>query len=305
MVRDGLDEATAARQVWIVDLPGLLTDDMGDGMLDYQRPYARSAAETAGWTRTPVQVDPSVAIRWPQMAAPRQARAASGIITLETVVGHVKPTVLIGASTAHGAFTQQVVETVSAGVERPAIFPISNPASRIEAMPADIVAWSRGKALVATACRSAGGLRGRALPVRTGQQCPAVPRARPWHDHVGRVQGHRRHAACGRRGRGGPGRRQRTGCLAAAGGENLRPSSATTAIAVGQEWSGYARAFDDAIAEVEHATAGLLVLAMGGTAVGTGLNAPPGFGDQVAVQVAQMTGAAYVSAPNKFTARAR
>jgi len=150
MVRDGLDEATATRQVWIVDLPGLLTDDMGDGMLDYQRPYARSAAETGAWARTPVQVDPSAATRWPQMAALRQAKAASGIITLETVVGHVKPTILIGASTAHGAFTQQVVETVSAGVERPVIFPISNPTSRIEAMPADIVAWSRGKALVAT-----------------------------------------------------------------------------------------------------------------------------------------------------------
>jgi malate dehydrogenase (oxaloacetate-decarboxylating) len=133
-----------------VDLPGLLTDDMGDGMLAYQRPCARSAAETAGWARTPVRVDPSAATRWPQMAALRQARAASGIITLETVVGQVKPTVLIGTSTAHGAFTQQVVETVSAGVERPVIFPISNPTSRIEAMPADIVAWSRGKALVAT-----------------------------------------------------------------------------------------------------------------------------------------------------------
>ena len=76
-----------------------------------------------------------------------------------------------------------------------------------------------------------------------------------------------------------------------------------TPLTVGQEWSGYAGALDDAIAEVEHATAGLLVLAMGGTAVGTGLNAPPGFGDQVAVQVARMTGAAYVSATNKFTAQ--
>jgi fumarate hydratase class II len=76
-----------------------------------------------------------------------------------------------------------------------------------------------------------------------------------------------------------------------------------TPLTVGQEWSGYAGALDDAIAEVEHATSGLLVLAMGGTAVGTGLNAPPGFGDQVAVQVAQMTGAAYVSATNKFTAQ--
>jgi fumarate hydratase class II len=76
-----------------------------------------------------------------------------------------------------------------------------------------------------------------------------------------------------------------------------------TPITVGQEWSGYAGALDDAIAEVEHATAGLLVLAMGGTAVGTGLNAPPGFGDQVAAQIARMTGAPYVTAQNKFTAQ--
>ena len=74
-------------------------------------------------------------------------------------------------------------------------------------------------------------------------------------------------------------------------------------LTVGQEWSGYAGALDDAIAEVEHATAGLLQLAMGGTAVGTGLNAPAGFGDQVAAQIAKMTGMAYVTAANKFTAQ--
>src|SRR5579862_4842299 len=74
-------------------------------------------------------------------------------------------------------------------------------------------------------------------------------------------------------------------------------------LTVGQEWSGYAGALDDAIAEAEHATAGLLVLAMGGTAVGTGLNAPAGFGEQVAAQIAKMTGAAYVTAANKFTAQ--
>jgi malate dehydrogenase (oxaloacetate-decarboxylating) len=150
MVRDGLDETAATRQVWIVDLPGLLTDDMGDGLLDYQRPYARPADEAAGWALTPVQVDPSAATRWPQMAALRQARAASGIITLETVVAQIKPTVLIGASTSHGAFTQQVVETMSAGTPRPVIFPVSNPTSQIEAMPTDIIAWSKGSALVAT-----------------------------------------------------------------------------------------------------------------------------------------------------------
>jgi fumarate hydratase class II len=75
-------------------------------------------------------------------------------------------------------------------------------------------------------------------------------------------------------------------------------------LTVGQEWSGYAGALDDAIAEVEHATHGLLKLAMGGTAVGTGLNAPPGFGEQVAAEIAAMTRAPFVTADNKFTAQA-
>jgi fumarate hydratase, class II len=74
-------------------------------------------------------------------------------------------------------------------------------------------------------------------------------------------------------------------------------------LTVGQEWSGYAGALEDAIAEAGRVTAGLLELAMGGTAVGTGLNAPAGFGDQVAAQIAQMTGDAFVSAANKFTAQ--
>jgi len=150
ITRDGLAADQAIRRIWIVDLPGLLTEEMGEGLLDYQHPYARSAAEVAGWATTPVQVDPSAATRWPEMAALRQARASSGIITLETVIEQVKPTILIGASTAHGAFTRQVVEAMSAGTPRPVIFPISNPTSQIEAMPTDIVAWSRGQALVAT-----------------------------------------------------------------------------------------------------------------------------------------------------------
>jgi len=76
-----------------------------------------------------------------------------------------------------------------------------------------------------------------------------------------------------------------------------------TPLTVGQEWSGYAGALDDAIAEVEHTTRGLLMLAMGGTAVGTGLNAPVGFGKQVAAQIASMTGNGFQTAPNKFTAQ--
>ena len=76
-----------------------------------------------------------------------------------------------------------------------------------------------------------------------------------------------------------------------------------TPLTVGQEWSGYAGALDDAIEEVEHATAGLLKVAMGGTAVGTGLNAPVGFGEEVAAEIASMTGTAYQTAANKFTAQ--
>jgi fumarate hydratase class II len=74
-------------------------------------------------------------------------------------------------------------------------------------------------------------------------------------------------------------------------------------LTVGQEWSGYVGALDDAIAELEHATAGLLKLAMGGTAVGTGLNAPIGFGQEVAAEIASMTGAGFETASNKFTAQ--
>src|ERR1039458_2037917 len=77
-----------------------------------------------------------------------------------------------------------------------------------------------------------------------------------------------------------------------------------TPLTVGQEWSGYAGALGDAISELEHVTHGLLQLAMGGTAVGTGLNAPEGFGEEAAAQIAAMTGAPYETAVNKFPARA-
>ncbi len=76
-----------------------------------------------------------------------------------------------------------------------------------------------------------------------------------------------------------------------------------TPLTVGQEWSGYAAALSDAIREVEHATEGLLVVAMGGTAVGTGLNSPPGFGEDVAEVIARLTGYKIRTAPNKFAAQ--
>jgi malate dehydrogenase (oxaloacetate-decarboxylating) len=124
MIRDGASPEQAAAQVWLVDKQGLLTSDMPD-LRDYQRPYARNPAEVAGWGE------------------------GAGPASLLETVRHAAPTILLGTSTAHGAFTRKVIEVMSAGVDRPIVFPISNPTSRIEAMPADVIAWSKGKALVA------------------------------------------------------------------------------------------------------------------------------------------------------------
>jgi malate dehydrogenase (oxaloacetate-decarboxylating) len=123
MIRDGASPEQATAQVWLVDRQGLLTGDM-TGLRDFQKPYARNPAEVSAW-------------------------GGSGASLLDTIE-HAVPTILLGTSTAHGAFTREVIEAMSAAAERPIIFPISNPTSRIEAMPADVIAWSKGKALVAT-----------------------------------------------------------------------------------------------------------------------------------------------------------
>ncbi|SDX74975.1 NAD-dependent malic enzyme [Saccharopolyspora shandongensis] len=124
MARDGLDRETAIRRIWAVDRQGLLTDDMSD-LRDFQVPYARPASEVADWRR-------------------------DGGVGLAEVVARVRPTMLVGTSTAHGAFTEDVVQEMTAHVQRPIIFPLSNPTERIEAMPADVIRWSGGKALVCT-----------------------------------------------------------------------------------------------------------------------------------------------------------
>ncbi len=77
-----------------------------------------------------------------------------------------------------------------------------------------------------------------------------------------------------------------------------------TPLTVGQEWSGYVGQLDDAADTVRAALPGLRGLAIGGTAVGTGLNSPPGFGEQVAAEISALTGAEFVSAANKFAAMA-
>ena len=82
---------------------------------------------------------------------PRPLGVAAGErVGLVDAIKLASPTVLLGCSAVSGAFTREVVEAMAAGCERPMIFPLSNPTSRMEAMPADLVQWSNGKALVAT-----------------------------------------------------------------------------------------------------------------------------------------------------------
>jgi malate dehydrogenase (oxaloacetate-decarboxylating) len=78
------------------------------------------------------------------------ARDAPKGFALKEVIEQVKPTVLIGTTGQPRMFTEEVVRAMARGVERPAIFPLSNPTSRSEATPADLIAWTDGRALVAT-----------------------------------------------------------------------------------------------------------------------------------------------------------
>jgi malate dehydrogenase (oxaloacetate-decarboxylating) len=128
MVREGLSKAGAAARFWCVDRHGLLTADMGAELLDHQAPYARPAAESNSW-----KVD------------------AGGKGTgLAEVVRRVAPTMLIGTSAASGAFTQAIVRDMAGRTERPIIFALSHPVARVEANPADLIAWTDGRGLIAT-----------------------------------------------------------------------------------------------------------------------------------------------------------
>ena len=127
MTGDGLDTAAARARIWCLDRYGLLTDDM-TGLRDFQVPYARPAAEVRDW---------------------RGRGTASGI-GLAEVVSRVHPTILIGTSTQHGAFTEEIVRDMAAHVDRPVILPMSNPTTLSEAIPADLLAWTGGRALIAT-----------------------------------------------------------------------------------------------------------------------------------------------------------
>ena len=128
MARDGLSREEAARRIWLVGRSGVLTDDMGSRLRDFQVPYARPAGEVASWSRS----------------------GAGGSTNLGDVVAAARPTMLIGTSTSAGAFSEQVVREMARHVERPIIMPLSNPTSKAEALPADLIAWTDGRALIAT-----------------------------------------------------------------------------------------------------------------------------------------------------------
>jgi malate dehydrogenase (oxaloacetate-decarboxylating) len=128
MMKEGMSKEEATRRFWCVDINGLLTDNMGDALRDFQVPYARPASEVAGWNHD----------------------MPGGGISLAEVVRQVHPTIMVGTSTAPGTFTEAIVKDMAAHTERPIIFPLSNPTTLMEASAADLLTWTDGRALVAT-----------------------------------------------------------------------------------------------------------------------------------------------------------
>jgi malate dehydrogenase (oxaloacetate-decarboxylating) len=126
MVADGLSHDEAVSRVWALGSRGLLSTDYPGTLRDFQVDYARPAAEVAGWERN-----------------------GDGQIDLAEVVARTHPTILIGTSTQPGVFSEAIVKDMAAHAERPIIMPLSNPTSRSEAQPADLINWTRGRALVA------------------------------------------------------------------------------------------------------------------------------------------------------------
>ena len=128
MVREGLSKDDAAARFWCVDRRGLLTTEMADQLRDFQMTYARPTAESKGW---------------------KHDGNGNGI-GLAEVVRRAQPTILVGASTVSGGFTEAIVRDMAAHAERPIIFVLSNPPVQAEANPADLIAWTDGRGLIAT-----------------------------------------------------------------------------------------------------------------------------------------------------------
>lgn len=125
MVAEGLTDAEARARVFMVDRFGLITENQPN-LLDFQRKLAQKAEVVEQWANI------------------------DEVISLMDVVQNAKPTVLIGVSGQPGLFTEQIIKTMAQHYERPIVMPLSNPTSRVEAVPADIVQWTEGRALIAT-----------------------------------------------------------------------------------------------------------------------------------------------------------
>jgi malate dehydrogenase (oxaloacetate-decarboxylating) len=126
MIREGLSHAEATARFYALGSRGLLVDD-APNLRDFQLPYARSAAEVAGWSTD-----------------------AGTTVNLANVVSAARPTMLIGTSKQAGAFTEAIIRKMAAHTDRPIIMPLSNPTSKCEALPEDLIRWTGGRALVAT-----------------------------------------------------------------------------------------------------------------------------------------------------------
>jgi malate dehydrogenase (oxaloacetate-decarboxylating) len=126
IMAEGLDEATARRGIWAIDRDGLILADMPD-LPPQQVGLARDPGDVADWSRT-----------------------VDGRISLEQTIAEVRPTVLIGVSGQKDAFNEGVVRLMAALVEHPIIFPLSNPISRAEGDPANLLEWSDHRAIVGT-----------------------------------------------------------------------------------------------------------------------------------------------------------
>ncbi|WP_232548935.1 NAD-dependent malic enzyme [Propioniciclava soli] len=127
MVQEGLTPDEARMRFWATSSRGLITDEPTKRFRDFQRPYARPAAELAGW-----QTD------------------APGLYYLADVVRNVHPTVLIGTSGQPGSFRESVIREMAHHVDQPIIMPLSNPTILAEATPTELLTWTEGRALVAT-----------------------------------------------------------------------------------------------------------------------------------------------------------
>ena len=125
MIGEGLSPEEATGRFYALGSRGLLVDDMPT-LRDFQQPYARPAAEVAGWPRH------------------------DGAIALADVVTNARPTILIGTSMQPGSFTESIVRQMAEHTERPVIMPLSNPTSKAEALPENVIRWTDSRALIAT-----------------------------------------------------------------------------------------------------------------------------------------------------------